>query len=209
MMKQVYVHGLGQTPASWEAVLCRLGDGDGRICPDLAGMMPAGETTYQNLYEAFAAFCDGLEESLDLCGLSLGAVLALHYCIQHPKRVRSLVVIDPQYKMPKGLLRAQNILFCLMPKSMFEQTGFTKSQFLQLCSSMMDLDFTKALRGISCPVLVICGSKDRANKRACVRLVRHLNEAKLQIVNGAGHEINREAPQELARLLCDFYAQIS
>lgn len=208
-MKQIYVHGLGQTAASWGSVLCRLEKPDECICPDLAGMIPAGETvTYQALYKAFVEHCDSLEGPLDLCGLSLGGVLALHYASEHPERVHSLVLIAPQYRMPKGLLRMQNILFRFFPKSAFSQVGFTKSQFIQLCGSMMDLDLSEGLSEITCPTLVLCGSRDRANKQACVQLVQRLKRAELQIVDDAGHEINREVPEQLAALLCNFYSKI-
>lgn len=208
-MKQIYVHGLGQTAASWEAALCRLEKPDECICPDLAEMIPAGEAvTYQALYKAFTELCDRLEGPLDLCGLSLGGVLALHYSVEHPEHVHSLVLIAPQYHMPKGLLRMQNILFRFFPKSAFSQVGFTKAQFIQLCGSMMDLDLSGELSEITCPTLVLCGSRDRANKQACIQLVQRLKRAELQIVDDAGHEINREAPEQLAVLLRDFYTKI-
>ena len=56
--------------------------------------------------------------------------------------------------------------------------------------------------------MVLCGSRDRANKQACIQLVQRLKRAELQIVDDAGHEINREAPEQLAVLLRDFYTKI-
>lgn len=38
-MKQVYVHGLGQTPSSWEETVSRLNGGEPAVCLDLAGMV--------------------------------------------------------------------------------------------------------------------------------------------------------------------------
>lgn len=207
-MKQVYVHGLGQTPSSWEPVLRLLDAPADCVCPDLAKLVPAGEVTYSKLYGAFAQLCDGLEAPLALCGLSLGGVLTLHYAARHPERVGALVLIAPQYRMPKGLLNLQNALFRFMPSSMFRETSFSKSQFIELCGSMMDLDLSGDLSPISCPALVLCGSRDRANRRACTELARLLNHAELRIVAGAGHELNREAPEHLAALLRDFYARI-
>lgn len=207
-MMQIYVHGLGQTPSNWKEVLCWMGNSDECICPDLIGMVPDGPVSYEALYEAFAKFCEGLAGPLEFCGLSLGGVLALHYAAANPERVRSLVLIAPQYKMPKMLLRIQNLVLHFMPESQFPQMGFSKSQFLQLCGSMMDLDLSGLLSGIACPVLVICGDRDRANRKACRKLTRLLNEAEFQIVHGAGHEINREAPERLAALLNDFYARM-
>lgn len=204
-MKNVFVHGLGQTPDSWKPVFSLLDGLWDCVFPDLAAMVSAGEATYAQLYRAFARLCDGLEAPLALCGLSLGGVLSLHYAVEHPERVGSLVLIAPQYKMPKRLLQVQNTLFRLMPRAMFRETGFEKAQFLQLCRSMMELDFSSALSGIACPTLVICGDRDRANRQACKDLARLVKRAELRVVEGAGHELNREAPEKLALLLREFY----
>lgn len=51
---------------------------------------------------------------------SLGAVLTLNYAIDHPDKVKALVLIAAQYKMPKKLLKVQNMLFHLMPNSAFQ-----------------------------------------------------------------------------------------
>lgn len=206
-MKQIFVHGLGQTPASWEPVLRLLDLSEGCLCPDLAGMMPAGASAYPALFHIFSQYCNKLDGPLALCGLSLGGVLALHYAAEHPERVGSLVLMAPQYRMPKGLLRAQNGLFRLMPQGMFRETGLTKRQFIQLCGSMADLDLSGALCRVVCPVLVLCGSRDRANRRACTELARLLPQAEFRVVEGAGHELNREVPEKLAPLLRDFHAR--
>lgn len=206
-MKQVFVHGLGQTPASWEPVLRLLDGQPDCACPDLAALMPAGKAAYSGLFSEFSQLCGGWEAPLALCGLSLGGVLCLHYAAQHPERVGALVLMAPQYRMPKGLLRIQNALFRLMPQAMFRETGLTKAQFIQLCGSMAELDLSGALSRISCPVLVLCGSRDRANRRACAELARLLPRAELRVVEGAGHELNREAPEKLAPLLRAFAAR--
>lgn len=205
-MRQVYIHGLGQTPASWEPLLHLLDPSDA-VCPDLTRMVSAEDATYSTLYHAFTHFCDGLEAPLALCGLSLGAVLALHYAAEHPERIHSLALIAPQYKMPKRLLQVQNLLFRFMPHFLFQETGFAKPQFIQLCSSMMDLDLTTKLSRVSCPTLILCGSRDRANQQACMELARRLSQAERCIVSGAGHEVNREAPEKLAPLLQKFHAR--
>ena len=93
-------------------------------------------------------------EPLNLCGLSLGAVLALNYAIDFPQRVKSLILIAPQYDMPKFLLKVQNVLFKFMPESQFKDIGLTKKDFITLTNSMADMDFTSGLENVSCPVLV-------------------------------------------------------
>lgn len=95
-----------------------------------------------------------------------------------------------------------------MPKSMFEQIGFKKKEYIGLCKSMMELDFSDRLHKISCPVIVVCGEKDNANKKATKELAILLKDAGLEIIGGAGHEVNVEAPDKLGRLLLQFYNSI-
>ncbi len=203
-MNPIFLHGLGQTPASWDKTIACL-NLDRADCPDLRALVSGGEATYQNLYAAFSARCDGMDGTLDLCGLSLGGVMALNYAVRHPGRVRSLVLIAAQYQMPKKLLRFQNMIFRFMPSSMFQQTGFGKADFLKLCRTMMALDFSDSLSKVTCPALVLCGEKDSANKKAAIALAERLPQARLQIIPGAGHEVNTQAPEALAKTLRDFY----
>lgn len=174
----------------------------------MAKLCREGDVTYPALYAAFSELCDSIQEPIDLCGLSLGGVLALHYAIEHPNNVHSLVLIAAQYKMPKQLLRLQNLLFHFMPSSMFRQTGFQKKDFLQLCKSMMDLDFSSSISEINCPTLVICGAKDSANNQASKGLATAISGAQLQVIPNCGHEVNLEAPEQLAEILRNFYTRI-
>lgn len=207
-MKQIYLHGLGQNPDSWSKVVEQLEIDEHSIRPDLSELVQGQDTTYQNLYAAFSAMCDEIEEDICLCGLSLGGVLALNYAIEHPEKITGLVLIATQYKMPKKLLRVQNAIFRFMPKSMFQQTGFGKSNFLKLCNTMMELDFSDSIYKVSCPALVIYGEKDRANKNASIELANMLIDAELQVFHGVGHEINIEAPDKLEETLRDFFGRV-
>lgn len=207
-MKQIYLHGLGQNPYSWSKVIEQLENVEDSMCPDLSELVQGQDTTYQNLYAAFSAMCDEIEEDLCLCGLSLGGVLALNYAIEHPEKIKVLVLIATQYKMPKKLLRVQNAIFRFMPKSMFQQIGFGKSDFLKLCNTMMELNFSDSIYKVSCPTLVIYGEKDHANKNASIELANMLIDAELQVFNGVGHEINIEAPDKLGETLRVFFGRV-
>lgn len=207
-MYPIYLHGLGQTPASWDNLILQLGLGECCVCPDLIEISQGGQAAYESLYKGFSKMCTEIDEPIDLCGLSLGGVLALHYTIEHPEKVNSLILIATQFKMPKGLLRFQNFLFQFMPQSMFQQTGFGKKAFIQLCRTMMELDFSESIHKISCPALIVCGERDAANKKASARLACILKNAELQIISNSGHEVNTEAPERLAEVLRAFYKQI-
>lgn len=199
-----FLHGLGQTPASWDKVLAQL-ELENAVCPDLAALCRGRQATYTGLYESLSGLCSRADGPIHLCGLSLGGVLALNYAVEHPEKVGSLALIAPQYKMPKGLLRLQDILFHFMPKSMFQQMGFGKREFIQLCRSMMELDFSGSVQKIACPTLILCGERDTANKKASRTLAVLLKDAEFQVVGGSGHEVNVETPEALAESLRTFY----
>lgn len=204
-MTYLFLHGLGQTAASWDRVRSALALNEPADCPELASLMGDGPHTYTALSDSFAAYCGAISGPLRLCGLSLGGVLALEYSISHPEKVQSLVLIGTPYIMPKRLLQAQNAVFRLMPKGAFTSTGFQKNDFIQLCASMMDLDFRDGLGKLICPSLVVCGEKDRANRKAAVELAERLPTGELRIIEGAGHEVNTEAPEALAGVLRAFW----
>ena len=140
-------------------------------------------------------------EPLYICGLSLGALLALDFTIRHGDKVASLVLIGAQYKVPTLLIDFQNLLFRGMPAKSFYNMGLSKSDTIKLSHSMRSLDFTSQLSKITCPVTVLCGEKDGANLKASKKLNELLSQATLQIVSGSGHEINKDAPEVIAAIL--------
>lgn len=201
---QIFLHGLGQAPSSWEKITTLLHHEINYSCPDIWELMQGRNADYQNMYEAFSQYCSRFSEPLDICGLSLGAVLALHYGAENPKKVHSLILIAPQYRMPKKLLAFQNAVFRFMPDCMFRQTGIEKDAFISLTKSMMHLDFSGSLNDVACPVLVICGEKDHANKKAAEELASRLLFGKYCVVKKAGHEVNIDAPEQLAEIINNF-----
>ena len=102
-MTTVFIHGLGQGPESWDPVTAALGGADGSLRPDLSRLLAeGGSPSYPALYRAFSGWCRPLPEPLALCGLSLGAVLALHYALDHPERAGPWPSSPPSTKCPGG-----------------------------------------------------------------------------------------------------------
>ena len=207
-MKYLYLHGLGQKPDSWNRAIKETKVSGSSISLSLAEMLEGKDVTYKELYSAFSEVCEKEDEEIVLCGLSLGAVLALNYAIDHPDKIKALVLIAAQYKMPEKLLKFQNVLFRLMPNSMFKQTGFTKADVISLCGTMAELDFTESLHNVSCPVLIVCGEKDNANKKASKELACYLSKSSFYELLKTGHEVNIEAPEKMAMVLQKFYDNI-
>ena len=208
-MQYIFLHGLGQTSSSWnETSACMEEKQQNIVCPDLSELLRGRKVTYDDLYKAFSDHCMNLSEPFDICGLSLGGILALQYGIENPSKVHSLVLIGTQFTMPERLLKFQNVVFRFMPDSAFSQMGFSKKDFIQLSKSMMKLDFRNDLNKITCNVLVVCGSKDKANKKASMELNKYLPHSEIRFIDNAGHEVNKDAPHELGKILNDFYDKL-
>lgn len=203
-MSVILIHGLGQTPSNWDKTIENMEQVHDFYCPNLCDLLRGKETNYNELYSSFMEYCNNIDEPINLCGLSLGAVLALNYAIDNPEKVSSLVLIAAQYKMPKTLLKFQNIVFRFMPAKMFDDMGFSKREFILLSKSMMDIDFSTDLDGVSCPVLLLCGEKDNANRKAAVELQGRLKNSSFEIIKNSSHEVNMDNPKELATFLSKY-----
>ena len=197
-MKYILLHGMGQNASSWDKTISYLPDTAETICPELSNFFSEGNCNYSEMYSSFCRYCNRFSEPLNFCGLSLGAVLALNYAIDFPQKVSSLILIAPQYNMPKFLLKVQNVLFKFMPESQFKDIGLKKKDFITLTNSRVDMDFTSSLNKINSPVIVICGEKDNVNKKAAIKLAKELPNAKFSTIDNSGHEVNVDNPQGLA-----------
>lgn len=204
-MNYILLHGLGQTSSSWDETIQTLNEDWNIFCPGLSDWILGKQPCYDTLYKIFENYCEQFDDTLCLVGLSLGGILAMQYSIEHPEKVKSLVLIGTQYKMPKRLLKLQNVLFHLMPDSEFSKMGFQKSDFISLCKSMIDLDFSHHLKDIRCKVLVVCGEKDRANRSASLQLAELIPDAEFITILGAGHEVNIDCPFQLGEKLNNFF----
>ena len=173
-MTYVFIHGLGQTSSSWDKVIAHLPADIQVYRPCLSALVKDRQITYQNLYKAFENKCNCMEMPLCLCGISLGAILALQYTLNNPQKVKALLLIAPQYKMPRLLLDIQNIVFRILPQVAFGSMGFPKRDVIVLTTSMKKIDFTSLLNEVTCPAFVVCGQKDRANQNAA-RILANTN----------------------------------
>lgn len=198
-MKTILLHGLGQTAQDWKEVVCQLSSSNVE-CPELFSSME-NEISYPQILGDLERRYSNAKEPLRICGLSLGALLAIDFAIRHGDKVASLVLIGTQYKVPSLLIDFQNLIFRCMPNKAFESMGLSKSNTIKLAHSMRALDFTAQLSGILCPVHILCGEKDSANLKASKKLNEIFPKATLQIVPGAGHEINKDAPEAIAAIL--------
>ncbi len=198
-MKTILLHGLGQTAQDWKEVIKQTSSSN-IDCPEIFSALE-GDITYTRVFDRLEQQYSDTTEPLRICGLSLGALLALDFAIRHGNKVASLILVAPQYKVPGLLIDFQNFIFRCMPNKTFDGIGISKRNMIGLTRSMRSLDFTSQLGEIVCPVIIVCGDKDNANLKASKKLKELLPQAKLRIIPGTGHEVNKTVPQAIADIL--------
>lgn len=201
-MSCILIHGLGQTTDAWDQTIAELDDNHNYHPVNLSEFYQQ-DTTYQSVYQGFTDKYWN-QEPQDICGLSLGAVIALNYAIDYPDKVNKLILIAPQYRMPKKLLYIQNIIFRILPNQMFKKMNLTKKQVLSLTSSMRSIDFSNKLSKVKCETLIICGAGDRPNLKASNSLKAKLDNCMFVTIPNSKHEVNIDNPQELAKVINKF-----
>lgn len=206
-MKKILIHGSGHKATSWNETISYMKNSKDILCPNLASLLSGKKADYTNLYSSFTEFCHNIDGRIDLCGISLGGILALNYALDFPEKVNTLVLIGTPHKIPKILFSIQNIIFGFLPESFFQSMEFCKTDIFILGNSMKKLDFSNKLQNINCPTLIICGKKDGANLKSAYYLSENIINAQLKIIENAGHVVNEENPKELAKALDEYYAE--
>ena len=204
-MKKILIHGSGHKAASWDKVISYMNNDKDILCPNLSTILNGKEASYDNLYSSFVEYCNKIDGKIDLCGLSLGGILALNYAIDYPNKVEKLVLIGTPHKVPKVMFSIQNIIFKFLPKSMFDTMAFNKKDTFILGKTMKNIDFSNRVQNIKCQTLIICGENDRANIKSAHYLAENIKNAKLEIMKNTGHIVNEESPKELAETLTEFW----
>jgi 3-oxoadipate enol-lactonase len=197
----VLLHGLGSGPSGWRP----------QIDAFPAAVAP-------RLDDAVAAM-NRIEPSFDVCGLSLGALVALRYAGEHPDRVRRLVVCAGFDRLPvhlRLLQRGMTIAVAALPKARVRKglvAGLPEEHRAAALEEIAGVDVVGAMReGASfrlerlpeMPTLVLCGERDRLNLNLSGRLAESLPDARFEIVPDAGHVANLENPEGFNRLVREF-----
>lgn len=210
----VFLQGLGESPDAWDAQRAVLPSGFDSLAVDVFG---SGD----GLHGAASFSLDGAEDAVleqierhgadrvHLCGLSLGAMIALRFALDHPERVRSLTLAAGQVKPPRALMAVQGAVFRLLPAKVLEKQGARKDVMLSVMRAVSRADFSGQLDAVSSPTLVLCGEKDRPNMPAARALAAGIGGAELRIIPGAGHQSHMQAPEAFATLLGVFLTRVS
>lgn len=204
----VFLHGLEAGPDSWDAQLATLPEGFSGSAPHIPGLSDEGEAEF-SFVGAAAEIVRGLDrrgvERAHMCGLSIGAMLALRIVVDHPDRVASLVLSGGQINPSQVVMGLQSALTRILPAWVIAPNGMSKRRTLAALDEVSRVDFRAHLPEVDVPALVLCGSWDLVNLPAARATVAGLPNARLRIVEGGGHELNVHRPADFAAELDTFY----
>lgn len=205
----VLLHGLGQTPQSWQEQVTHLPSGFKAVAPWLRGLRPGRDEqfTVQGAADDVLAQLNthGVEQ-MSLVGVSLGAMVALDAAVRAPDAVSHLVLAAGQVNPPKAAMRVQKLLFRLVPAGRMAAMGVEKRRFLQALDRVCDVDHRARLGEVRARTLVLVGADDRANLPAARALAAGIPGARLEILPGAGAQLNTDAPALFNELVYEFLA---
>ena len=207
-MGNILIHGLGQNETSWNLVETELKNNNIKVeKPNLYSIIKNEKINYTTMFQKFVDYCNSFDDKLNLCGLSLGGILALDYAKKFPDKVNSIILVGTPYKIPKILFKIQGIIFHLMPKATIEKIGCSKKDFISLVNSMSDLDIASNLDKVKCKTLILCGVKDNQNMESAKLLNKNIKGSSFRTIANSSHEVNIDNPKELSNIIYDFWSQ--
>jgi pimeloyl-ACP methyl ester carboxylesterase len=199
----VLLHGLGTGPESWQPQLDELGPERAVLVPGLR--LDGGFTVELEAERLRRELPPG---PLDLCGLSLGALVALRMTLDDPERIRRLAVCAGFATLPlrfRLLQGAVGTIAALAPASARgELGGLDRTATRAVFRAGRRFDVSAELGRLSRPALVLVGERDRANIGLSRALAAALPYGRLEIVPGAGHVANVDAPEAFTAALRSF-----
>lgn len=228
----VLLHGAGGSHLVWPRALRQLPFTD-VIALDLPGhgrSDPPGATSVRDYAAAVGALVTALgPDRVVLLGHSLGGAVALNVALQPPANLSGLVLLATGARLlvSEQLLawsnadieRAADFIVSYgystaAPPHLAEPSRqeliacgpATLSGDLIACQ---EYDIRPSLGGIATPALVIGGSVDKLVPPALTaELASGLPRAAYAVLDGAGHYLMLEQPEEVARLVTDFLRQL-
>jgi 3-oxoadipate enol-lactonase len=237
----LFAHAIACDRSMWDRMLGHFGTRCRVIRADLRGHgrspVPPGPYSLGQLAGDCAALLDRLRiERADFVGLSLGGMVGQAFALDHPGRLRRLVLANTSSSYGPGgramwegrrkLVREGGLaaVHDLAVSRNFTE-GFRASDagvvagamatflaspvegYLGCCDAIADLEFTEALPRIASPTLAIAGGLDPGTPVAMSRvLAERIPGAKLAVIEGAAHLSAVEKPAEFARLVDAFLA---
>ncbi|MDO4716851.1 MAG: alpha/beta fold hydrolase [Propionibacteriaceae bacterium] len=207
----VFLTGLGQDASAWQPIA------DGLQRGWMGRCFAVNDLVAEDQPFTMAAAVEGLHAQINrleigeavLCGLSLGSMIATSYAIAYPGRVQGLVLAASQVRANPLLMLAERAAVRLLPGSLLGlPEGLTKERLREILAVVGPIDYHSSLDDITAPTLALCGTRDKANLAAARTIAAGVPGARLELIEGAGHELNVTHAVEVGHALAGFLAAL-
>ncbi len=231
------VHGLGGTSNVWGSQANALQKFYRVIRPDLegSGRSPAtGDLSIQSFVDDLVALLDSENiEAAHLMGHSMGTIICQHMAVQHPARVKSLVLLGPVHGLPdpareairgrgeKARTEGMTEIADILTQAATSKNTQVHNEVTAICvrELLMRQDpegyarTCDALAGsqaadlsaIQCPVLILTGDEDGVAPPAATRaMARGIPDCVLEILGRCGHWTPLERPNKVNETVINF-----
>ncbi|MDD2920873.1 MAG: alpha/beta hydrolase [Anaerolineales bacterium] len=231
----ILIHGAGGNYLSWSPQIRRM-DAGAIYALDLSGhgrSSGAGRRSIDEYADDVIAFMRALDISAAfIAGVSMGGAIALTLALKYTDKVLGLALLGAGAKMrvaatiletvgnadtfaPAVELINQNCFSAKAPPSLLE---LSKRQMMEMRPQILLNDFLACnefnaitqLPRVLTPTLLICGAEDQMTPVKYSQFLRDaIPNARLQIIENAGHLVMLEKPDIVAELLKDFIDKIA
>ncbi|HMX19559.1 MAG TPA: alpha/beta hydrolase [Anaerolineales bacterium] len=230
----ILIHGAGGNLLSWPPQVRRMVD-ERVYSLDLPGHGKSEGTGRQSIdeyVEDVLAFMQALKlRTAIFAGVSMGAAVALALTLKHPRKVRGLCLLGSGSKMrvapliletagnPNTFESAVDLINenCFSSEAPQHLKDISKRHLLDVRPPVLlgdflachEFDVTSQLKKIRTPTLLICGAADKMTPVRYSELMQEtMPNAKLHIVENAGHLVMSEQPDVVADLMKQFVDSI-
>ena len=233
----VFINSLGSDLRVWNAVVPYFLDDFLIIRHDKRGHglsdCPSGPYTISDHAQDVANLLNRLQiNEAILIGVSVGGVIAQDFALNHPQRIKGLVLSDTAAKIGDdelwneriGTLRqhgmaylAETILARWFSPGFIEThpaeyrgyynllTRMPLEGYIGTCEALRDCDLRETVEAITAKTLVLCGTEDLSTPPALVQdLAERLPNARFELIERAGHLPCVEQPAVMARKIACF-----
>ncbi|HEX2907614.1 MAG TPA: alpha/beta hydrolase [Phototrophicaceae bacterium] len=236
------IHGAIVSHLEWRPQLEALGKAFQLIMPDVRGHGESGSSSEPYSIQQFAEDLFGLLETLGIqqtivCGHSMGGAIAQQLTIDHPERVRALVLAETIFRFPQDWklnlrLKVRNGILRLMglkrlKRLMGQQFGAKSAEDVALLDTIFKPHLTnpanfwniwKANKGfdnqarlnqIHCPTLILVAENNHATQEQGRIMAQVIPEAQLITIPNAKHGLNWDNPEAFNAAVMEFSKKVT